>query len=52
MFSAGSHSISWNGSDDSGRKLNPGLYICVLKSGNCIFKGKNHPSKTVNKPEA
>jgi hypothetical protein len=40
LFEAGSHSVSWNGSDDAGRKINPGLYICVMKSGNYVLHKK------------
>jgi hypothetical protein len=29
-YQAGSHTLTWNGCDDAGRRLPPGLYICRL----------------------
>jgi len=34
FFEAGSHSFFWNGTNDSGQKINKGIYICVMKSDN------------------
>jgi len=33
-FSAGQHSIVWNGNDDSGKPVSSGIYFYKLKSGN------------------
>ncbi|MGB7055405.1 MAG: T9SS type A sorting domain-containing protein [bacterium] len=30
---AGHHTIEWNGCDDRGRQVNPGVYICTLDAG-------------------
>jgi hypothetical protein len=40
LFEAGSYSVSWNGSNDAGRQIDPGLYICVMKSGNYVLQRK------------
>jgi photosystem II stability/assembly factor-like uncharacterized protein len=40
LFEAGSYSVAWNGSDEADRKINPGLYICVMKSGNYVIHKK------------
>jgi hypothetical protein len=40
FFEAGSHSVSWNGNNDAGRQINPGLYICIMKSGNYVLQNK------------
>jgi hypothetical protein len=29
-YPAGSHALTWDGRDDAGRRLPPGLYICRL----------------------
>jgi hypothetical protein len=30
---AGYHTLDWNGADDSGRAVHPGVYLCRLKAG-------------------
>jgi hypothetical protein len=30
---AGAHAVNWNGGDDSGAALSPGVYICTLHAG-------------------
>jgi len=40
MFSKGEHSIIWDGRDNSGTKLNSGIYFYELKSGNYSVRHK------------
>ena len=40
FFEAGSHSVYWNGNDDSEKKINSGLYICEMRSGKYISRKK------------
>ena len=32
-YPSGTHSLTWNGSDNHGRQLNPGMYVCRLITG-------------------
>jgi hypothetical protein len=32
-LTAGSHSIQWNGTDDSGRNVSAGVYVCRMRAG-------------------
>jgi streptogramin lyase len=34
FYTTGIHSISWNGDDNQGRTVNPGIYLCLLTDGN------------------
>jgi uncharacterized delta-60 repeat protein len=35
LMGAGYHNASWNGRDDSGRKLAAGIYLCRFEAGTC-----------------
>jgi len=32
-MTGGAHSVQWSGDDASGRPVPPGVYLCVLRSG-------------------
>lgn len=40
FYPAGIHSLEWNGSDSSGHQVAPGLYFCILTSGNAVLREK------------
>jgi flagellar hook assembly protein FlgD len=33
----GSHSVRWDGSDNAGAKMEPGIYLCKLTSGKKVY---------------
>jgi hypothetical protein len=37
---AGSHELTWDGTDERGRRATPGVYLCRLTSGG--FSGAQH----------
>ena len=37
---AGAFSIEWNGTDDAGKKLNPGIYICQMRADEKVKMSK------------
>jgi predicted amidohydrolase YtcJ len=40
FYEAGTHSVSWNGKDDTGGKVRSGLYISEMRSGYIVFRKK------------
>ena len=39
-FNSGEHDVTWDGKDDQGRSVSPGLYFYKIKSGKFCTSGK------------
>ena len=39
-MNAGTHIVSWDGLDDSGKGVSPGLYFCIMEAGGNVFSCK------------